>query len=335
MKKRIFLTSTIILIIIVLLGPKPDTPYYQVDLPQITNSLRLLADSIARAEADNPLVKPNNEARIVWADSAYRQTNWAIVYLHGFSASQMEGDPIHREVAEHFDMNLYLARLSDHGLLSDSALVNLTPDRLWESARLALVIGRKLGKKVILMSTSTGGTLALKLAAQYPDKVDALINYSPNIRINNAYAGLMNNSWGLNILKFMSTDGYVITTGANDSIISQYWNTKYRIEALPQLEELVETTMTKDVFKEISCPSLTIAYYKDEEHQDPTVKVSAMQWMHESLATANDKKRYVELADVGVHPLASGLRSKDLASVKQYSVQFVEEILGVSAKRHQ
>ena len=56
-------------------------------------------------------VKPNNEAKIIWADSNHQQTDYAIVYLHGFSASQMEGDPVHRNIAKQFHCNLY-SRLS-------------------------------------------------------------------------------------------------------------------------------------------------------------------------------------------------------------------------------
>ena len=48
-------------------------------------------------------------------------------------------------------------------------MINLTADKLWNSAKEAYAIGRQLGKKVILIATSTGGTLALKLAAEYPD----------------------------------------------------------------------------------------------------------------------------------------------------------------------
>jgi len=327
MKKRIFLILLAILVISYLLGPKPDTPKYSSLLPAVTEDLVQLTDSIDKAESNNVSVKLNNQARIIWTDSLPTKTNWSIVYLHGFSASQEEGSPIHTQVAEAFGMNLFLARLSDHGLESDSALVNLTPDRLWESAKKALMIGRVIGTKVILMSTSTGGTLALKLAEQYPKKVDALINYSPNIEINNSFASFMNNNWGGTILKLISKDGYIITAGANDSTISQYWNTKYRVEALPQLQELVETTMNEDVFKKISCPSLTLAYYKDEEHQDRTVKVSAMRWMHESLATSSNNKRFIEMPDVGVHPMASELRSKDLASVLEASNNFIEHTL--------
>ena len=314
MLKRVLLFTLLLLIVLLLIGPKPLTPIYSKDLPSFNDDLEQLSDSINRAE-NNSRVKLNNEAKIIWADTIPVKTEWSIVYLHGFSASQEEGSPIHRQVAKEFGMNLYLARLSEHGLVSDSALVNLTADKLWESAKMALMVGNTIGKKVILMSTSTGGTLALKLAEQYPDLVAALINYSPNIKINSSFASLMNNRWGGAILKLMSKEGYIITAGANDSTISQYWNTKYRVEALPQLQELVETTMTEDVFNNITCPSLTLVYYKDKDHQDPTVKVSAMRWMHESLATNKNVKRLIEMSDVGVHPMASELRSKDIVGV--------------------
>lgn len=319
-----------LLIVVVFLGPSPKTPTYDLEFPKVNGSLIVLNDSIDKAEGSNPAIKINNEARVIWADSIGKKTDWAIVYLHGFSASQMEGNPVHINTASKFRMNLYLARLSDHGLMSDSALLHFTPDRLWESAKLALAIGNKIGKKVILMSTSTGATIALKLAAQYPDKVDALINYSPNIRINNPLAWFLNNPWGAQVLAAIGADnGYINTVGRGDSIISQYWDTHYRMEALPQLEELIETTMKVEVLGKVNCPVLSIAYYKDEENQDPTVKVSAMRWMHEQLGVEPSSKKFVELPDVGVHPLASGLRSRDIAAVERETDTFIRDFLKI------
>ncbi|MFZ8461094.1 alpha/beta hydrolase, partial [Staphylococcus aureus] len=81
-------------------------------------------------------IKENNEARIVWANDTLKQkTNYAIVYLHGFSASQEEGNPVHRNIAKQFGCNLYLARLAEHGIDTVDALFNYTADRLWESAK--------------------------------------------------------------------------------------------------------------------------------------------------------------------------------------------------------
>jgi len=332
MNKSTFAFSLILIIVVVyIIGPQPEKPIYNIRLPLVKSNLQALSDSIDHAEALNTSVKLNNQARIVWADSLHKQTEWAIVYLHGFTASQMEGDPVHRNMAKKYGMNLYLARLDGHGLAADSALYHVTADGLWETSKKALAIGEKLGKKVIIMSTSTGGTLALKLAQVYPDKVAALINYSPNIKINNSLAWMLNNPWGITILNMQSEDGYVVTSGENDSIISQYWTTRYKTEALPQLQELIETTMEKDVFKSIKSPSLTIAYYQDKDHQDPTVKVSAMKWMHKKLGTPKGEKKYVALGSVGVHPLASSLRSNDIEAVERETSVFLEEILQIKS----
>ncbi len=328
-KSTIVFSLLLIIVVIALVGPQPQTPTYSTRLPKVNSNLQALSDSIDKAEASNRFVKLNNEARIVWADSLHQQTEWSIVYLHGYTASQMEGDPVHKNIAKKYGMNLYLARLDGHGLASDSALFHMTADGLWETSKKALVIGEKLGKKVILMSTSTGGTLALKLASVYPDKVSALINYSPNVKIKERMAWMLNNPWGITLLNMQSENGYVINSGDEDSVINQYWTTKYRIEALPQLQELIETTMVKEVFKSIKIPSLTIAYYKDRKHQDPTVKVSAMKWMHRKLGTPKNLKKYIKLGSVGVHPLASGLRSKDLEGVERETSIFIEEILAI------
>ncbi len=333
MNKFKYIIATILLLAtIYLAGSKPETPIYSAQFPTVNQSLTALEDSINRAEAAISAIKRNNEAKIIWADSAKQKTKWSIVYLHGFTASQMEGDPVHRDIAATFAMNLYLARLSDHGLASDSALFQLTPDRFWETAKLALAIGEALGDKVILMSTSTGGTLALKLAEIYPHKVAALVNYSPNVAINNPLAPTLNNPWGLSLINTVSENGYVVNTKHTSPIIAQYWTEKYKTEALPQLQELVESTMLKSVFKNVKCPSLTLAYFKDEEHQDPTVKVSAIRWMHASLGTDANLKSLVEMPSVGVHPMASGLRSKDIDAVEHETKIFFKNVLEINSK---
>jgi len=138
----------------------------------------------------------------------------------------MEGDPVHRDIAKFFGCNLYLARLAQHGIDTTDALINMTADNLWESAKQAYAIGKKLGKKVILMGTSTGGTLALQLAATYPE-VSGLVLYSPNIAIKDPNAWLLNNPWGLSIARMVKGSQYNIipsdTVYANTGIPSTVW----------------------------------------------------------------------------------------------------------------
>ena len=98
----------LLLIVVYFLGPKPSAPKYSTELPAIPPDPVLLEKYISEKEALHKL-KPDNEARIVWLnDSLKQQTDYAVVYLHGFSASQEEGDPVHIEFAKTFGCNLYL-----------------------------------------------------------------------------------------------------------------------------------------------------------------------------------------------------------------------------------
>lgn len=305
------LVFIISLIALYLLGPQPERPKFDGKLPTVPDNKKL-ESYIREREAQHPL-KKDNEARIVWHDSLHGITDYTVVYLHGFSASQKEGDPVHRRFAAEFGCNLYLSRLSDHGVDTLDALYYFTADRIWESAKEALAIGEKLGNKVILMSTSTGGTLALMLAAKYPDKVHALINLSPNIAINDPAAFLLNDPWGLHIARLVMGGKYR-DTGASEQD-SKYWNGKYRLESLVHLQELLESSMNDDTFEKIKQPSLTLYYYKSEEEQDPQVKVSAMLEMHQSLATADSLKVAAAIPNAGAHVIASSMTSRDVEGV--------------------
>jgi len=97
------------------MGPHPKSPKINTDSILPVGPLNQLDNIIAEKESQFPL-KPDNQARIVWDDTSHQMTEYAIVYLHGFSASQMEGNPVHRDIAKKFGCNLYLSRLSDHGI---------------------------------------------------------------------------------------------------------------------------------------------------------------------------------------------------------------------------
>jgi pimeloyl-ACP methyl ester carboxylesterase len=323
-RRLILITFPFILLAgIYFLGPEPDEPVYSNAMP-VVPAINELESYVASNEAKHKL-KPDNEARIVWADSSKQKTKYAVVYLHGFSASQKEGDPVHLRFAKTFGCNLYLSRLSDHGIDTTEQLLLFTADRVWESAKEALAIGKQLGEKVILMSTSTGGTLALMLAAQYPEDVYALINMSPNIAINNPAAFLLNNPWGLQIARMVMSGKYNDTKQRPEKI--PFWNDRYRLESTVQLEELLEDQMTPKTFSKIKQPSLTLYYYKNEQEQDPEVKVSAMLAMNKQLATPDSMKEILPIPNAGAHVLASPLASKDVESVYTAIEKFALEKL--------
>ena len=326
MRKRWWLLIPVVLIVAYFLGPHPSKPVYASDQPAVPAEPTALESYIAGQEAAHHL-KPDNEARIVWADSSHRKTPYAIVYLHGFSASQGEGDPVHREIARAYGCNLFLSRIAEHGLDTTEAMVNLTADKFWNSAKEALAIGRQLGDKVILMGTSTGGTLALQLAYTYPDEVAALVLLSPNIAINDPNAWLLNDPWGLQIAHMVTGSDYIISKEDYGPLWRQYWYSKYRTEAAVALEELVETTMTQDNFQKIKQPVGLFYYYKDKVHQDSTVKVSAELEMFDQLATPATLKYKEAIPEAGTHVIGSGIRSHDVPADERGVKHFLSDVL--------
>lgn len=316
----------LVLIITYFLGPRPPHPKYDTRLPEIPAGAPALEQFVAAQEARHQL-KPDNEARILWFNDSLKQvTEYAVVYLHGFSASQEEGDPVHYEFAQSFGCNLYLSRLDAHGIDTTDPLASFTADGAWASAKQAFAIGKQLGKKVILMATSTGGTLALKLAAEYPD-IAALILLSPNIAINDPNAWLLNNPWGLQIAHLVT--GKHRRVEDTTRLYAQYWNNWYSTRSLVQLEELLESSMKESVFRKVKAPVLLLYYYKDEDHQDNVVKVSAMKRMFAQLGTPDSLKRAMAIPNAGNHVLGSYVKSKDLLSVQNECEKFARELLGM------
>ena len=135
MKRKIIFISFPFLVLVALyfLGPEPSRPVFDAAMPSVPQQPAELEKYVATRESKHQL-KPDNEARIVWADSSKNKTKYSVVYLHGFSASEEEGNPVHRDFAKKFGCNLYLARLADHGIDTVDQLLYFTPDRWWQSS---------------------------------------------------------------------------------------------------------------------------------------------------------------------------------------------------------
>ena len=331
--KRYLLIAFLILIAVYLIGPRPPEPVFDMNLPSLPSNFDNLENMILENERGHN-VKPDNEARIIWRnDSVFERTEYSLLYLHGFSASWYEGYPVHEQFAKYFGMNAYFPRLASHGLDTVDALADMTPDRLWTSAKESLMIARKIGKKVIIMGSSTGGTLALSLAAAFPEYVDGLILYSPNIRINNNSSFLLSKPWGLQIARKVYDGRYRITNPDSTAKDCAYWNCKYRLEALVYLQQLIDHKMTKETFNMITAPVFLGYYYKDKDNQDDVVKVSAMLKMFDQLGTENGRKVKVVFPEAGSHNISNELYSGALDDVLNETVNFGKDILNLKPDR--
>ena len=324
MVKRI-LGFLALLVLLFLMGPKVEAPIIDKPLPNIEATFLDLPAWVAEQNAAYPNIKPDNESKLIFADSIPQQTEYAIVYLHGFSGSTADGAPVHQEVAKALGANIYLPRLYAHGLESDEGMLEYTGEKSLDSAREALAVGKLLGKKVILMGTSTGCTLALALAAAHPE-LAAMVLYAPNIRINHPLDFVATLPWGLQIIRQVEGGLYHEMTNPSETK-KQYWTTKYRLEAPVHMQKLLETAMVPETFNKITVPVFSGFYYKSETEQDPVVSVAAMRQMFQELGTPTELKKEQAFPDTGAHEIGSELVSSDIEGVRKATLDFLNQVL--------
>ncbi|MBX2816027.1 MAG: alpha/beta hydrolase [Saprospiraceae bacterium] len=300
------------------LGPTRSFDEVENDPIAMVMELDQIEAHLQQRETQIQGLKPNNAAAVVWADSV-RQTEYSFVYLHGFSASHGEGDPVHHNVARFFGANLYLTRLPDHGVAHDSVFQHLTPRQLVDEAREAVAIGKLIGKKTILMSCSTGGTLSLYLSAADPE-IHAEILLSPNIALAHPLSRALNDPWGLQLARTVGGGEYNMINYDNES--QKYWTDRYRWEGTIALQELIEMTMLPNIFKKISHPVFCGYYYQDKEHQDPVVSVKAMLEMSRQLGTLPEDKQFMAFANGTNHVMLSPLKNPNWEDVQEAIIAF-------------
>lgn len=330
--KRFFTISGVLVALIAvgyMAGPSAHYGPINDDVVTLDRDLVKLEQSIAESEKKVNL-RPDNEARIIWADSLHKvKTPYSLVYIHGFSASWAEGDPIHKQLARHFGCNLYLARTYGHGVNSPDALEDLTPDKYAASAERALAIGKELGEKVIVIGTSAGGMLALYLAARHPE-IEGLVLYSPCIAVATPALRLVTGPWGQQIIDQIFPDKHFVNSHYTGDRV-KYWFPQYHTNGLMTLQTMLDQYMTPEQFKKVKQPVFMGYYYKDEDNQDKVVSVSAMLDMFDELGTPADKKRKVAFPNAGQHVIASHFTSGDLKGVYQTTEKFMEDVLHMPA----
>jgi esterase/lipase len=309
-----------------LLGPKPEAPKLEIPMFKLAGDLPTLEKQIQEGEAAEKGIRPDCQARIVWADSTKKEkTKIAIVYIHGFSATQEEGNPIHRNMAKKYGANLYLARLAGHGInMGDSTMANVTADNFILSAEYALAVGKTLGDEVVVMCTSFGGALTTYLASNHPE-IKAIVMYSPCIKLYDDNAELLDNHWGLAMGKAV-TGSEVRDFKPFSTEHAKYWCTHYHLNGVIALQNLLTNVMIPETFAKIKCPAFMGYYYKNEKEQDNVVSVPAMLKMFDELGSKNKQK--VAFPNAGNHVLASPILSKDVENIQKETERFLDGVLG-------
>jgi len=106
-----------------LMGPRVETPELNMDIVKVPSDLNILKKWIDEKEDALGNVRPGNASRIIFNDSLPKKTKYSVLYLHGFTASGMEGDPVHRDIAKALNANLFIPRLFGHGLDEDEPML--------------------------------------------------------------------------------------------------------------------------------------------------------------------------------------------------------------------
>lgn len=320
-----FIGIVLALFIVYSVGPRPSKPDFTIREINLPSTLTELETNIALTEASVKGIKPDNQARIIWADSSKKEkTKIAFLYLHGFSASQAEGDPVHKDLSKKYNANLYLSRLSEHGIdKGDSSMIGLKAGEYEASAENALAITKKLGDEVIVIGTSAGGALTLYLASRHPE-IKAIALYSPCVKLFDKTAVILDKPWGLQIARLVS-GGPSKKYESESKTHSNYWQLNYRIEALVALQNLVSNTMKPEVFSKVKCPVFLGYYFKNEKEQDNTVSIPAILKMFDELGTPAELKQKLAFPEAGAHVIASYIRSKDWQGVERETDKFLTD----------
>ena len=249
--------------VIGLLGPRPSVESEWVE-PSLGPDLDAY---IAASERNVPSLRPGDSKAVVWRDPGARErTEVSIVYLHGFSADRHEVEPLITYLAHDLQANIYFARLRGHGRDGAAMLEPSAADWLADTAE-AIAIGGRIGEKVVLVATSTGGTLALWAAAQEQarGRLSALVLISPNLGLRDRLAPLLLWPWGGALARLVLGPERCFEPRNADQ--ATHWTTCYPPGALLPMMALVDHVKMIDL-QVIEVPTLVI-YSREDKIVDP------------------------------------------------------------------
>lgn len=241
----------------------------------------------ARASEQYPLI-PGTEKRIRWQTPG-QKTEFAVVYLHGFSGTRQGLAPVPDRLADALSANLFETRLAGHGRASGGLEAVRAEDWLADAAE-ALAIGSRLGDRVIVLGTSTGATLAMAMAGE-PAMADvaAIIMVSPNFRPFDPTSAWITRPGGPWLLRMLIGDSHSFEP-ANDQQ-ARFWTTTYPATAIVEMMRLVDFVDAKLPFS-FGQPLLTL-YSANDLVVSPAATLEALNSLDAPM------KEVIDVGEVG------------------------------------
>jgi alpha-beta hydrolase superfamily lysophospholipase len=191
---RLLLAGAVVIAALALFGP---TEPVETDVTFDPAALGSDVDAyLAAAEARFDDITPGTQKRVVWAGAPGARTPLSVLYLHGFSATSEEVRPVPDRVADALGANLVFTRLTGHGR-SGAAMAETSVGAWMRDVAEALAVARAVGEEVVVISTSTGSTLATIAAADpaLAQDIRGHVFLSPNFGVNSPAAALL--TWPL------------------------------------------------------------------------------------------------------------------------------------------
>jgi len=290
----------VLAIVIFVAGPRndfgPSVPT-QRELPP--PDIATLDDWITSREAAFADIKPGNAKGIVWHSPARERTAWAVVYLHGFSASRLETAPVADRVAQALGANLFYTRLAGHGRSAPTAMGEASVQDWMADALEALRVGQTLGERVLVISCSTGSTLATWLALT-PEglQVAAHAFISPNFGPRDKRSELINGPWGRQIA--LALEGETRGRPPANAREGAAWTSRYPTRALFPMMAMVKQVRESDMAA-FHAPVLML--YSE---QDQTVDPLQTRSVFERIASPNKTALVVDYSESRGHSRAQG-----------------------------
>lgn len=264
---RVPLAVLSLLLVLVVSGPRNEFgPLQPAGRAQPPTEAAQIENWLQASEAAVPGIRSGNAKGVVWAGEPGRRTPWAVVYLHGFSASRLETAPLAEIVGRGLGANVYYTRLTGHGLPAQAMAQARPQDWLADGVE-ALRIGRALGDRVLVISCSTGSTIATWLAtSEFGADVAAHVFVSPNFGPRDKRSEIINGPWGRQIA--IAIEGGQHGKPSSDPREANAWTSPYPTQAIFPMMALVKQVRERDL-SQFAAPLLV--YYSE---RDETVDVA-------------------------------------------------------------
>ena len=234
-----------ILTLVVLLSEAP-LEVNQINKPEVdTFHLNQIDQQITQSENTFKDIKPGLKKSIIWNDRPGIRSEYAIVYVHGFSASLEELRPVPDLLAKALGANLFFTRLTGHARTPEAMIEGSI--KTWvEDLDEAFKIGSAIGQKVIMIGCSTGGTLTAYgiLNKNFSDQLYGVIFVSPNFGIRNKAAKFLTWPYAEYWLPIVAGKNQV--NKPRNKLHEKYWTTSYPTISLIPMMELIEQTLETD-----------------------------------------------------------------------------------------